>query len=181
MTKLGFMKTYSGNLFYPDDIENSTFCIEDVAHSLSKLCRFGGHTKGFYSVAQHSVLVSHLVPSDMAMTALLHDATEAYLVDLPRAVKYMLPDYLELEDKLMSHLAKIFSVSYPFPPEVKVADNIALATERRDLMLPGEEDWGLTEKPVPEHIDPMSPTMAFHIFMTRYKELKDTQVALAGT
>ena len=48
-------------------------------------------------------------------------------------------------------------------------------------MLPGEEDWGLTEKPVPEHIDPMSPTMAFHIFMTRYKELKDTQVALAGT
>ena len=123
------------------------------------------------------MLVSHLVPSDMAMTALLHDATEAYLVDLPRAVKYMLPDYLELEDKLMSHLAKIFSVSYPFPAEIKVADNIALATERRDLMLPGDEDWGLTENPIPEHIDPMSSATAFHTFMSRYRELADTYIS----
>ena len=79
MPSANFIATYSGNRFYFDDIMANDVNIQEIAHALSHLCRFGGHVREFYSVAQHSVLVSLLAPPEHALGALLHDATEAYV------------------------------------------------------------------------------------------------------
>ena len=82
-----FIPTASGLHFDYRDIMRNEVKIEDIAHALSHLCRFGGHVPRFYSVAQHSVIVSHLVPPEHALGALLHDATEAFVQDVVRPVK----------------------------------------------------------------------------------------------
>jgi 5'-deoxynucleotidase YfbR-like HD superfamily hydrolase len=109
--------------------------IDDIAHSLANLCRFGGHCRQFYSVAQHSVLVSRLVPLHLAFVGLMHDATEAYVGDMVRPLKYSLPQFLEIEDAIWRLIARRFDLPLHLPAEVKEADDIALVTERRDLII----------------------------------------------
>jgi hypothetical protein len=87
-TRLGnWMQTQFGNQFWPLDPRPEDFDIKEIASALGKACRYAGHCFGFYSVAEHSVLVSQIVPPEFALTALMHDATEAYLVDIPRPLK----------------------------------------------------------------------------------------------
>lgn len=118
--------------------------IHDIATGLSRLCRFSGHTRHFYSVAQHSVLVSQLVPPALALWGLLHDASEAYLGDVPSPLK-RLPcyrEYREAEGRLLACIADRFGLGSPFPPpEVKIADTLALGAEVRDLMSPRLPIW----------------------------------------
>ncbi len=109
--------------------------IEDIAHALSNLCRWAGHTVGFYSVAQHSYLTASQVPPEHKMAALLHDATEAYLVDIPRPLKKHLPEYQRIEHDLMKVIAKRFGFQFPFDPIVKKADEMMLAIEWDNLMV----------------------------------------------
>ncbi|EIC2063184.1 5'-deoxynucleotidase, partial [Escherichia coli] len=90
---MSFIKTFSGKHFYYDRINKDDIVINDIAVSLSNICRFAGHLSHFYSVAQHAVLCSQLVPQEFAFEALMHDATEAYCQDIPAPLKRLLPDY----------------------------------------------------------------------------------------
>lgn len=107
--------------------------LEDIAEPLAKLCRFNGQCCGFYSVAQHCVLVSQLVPPEFALEGLMHDAVEAYLGDVIRPVKAELRRYKRLERIWEPAFAQRFGLLHPLPPAVKRADLYALAWERRDL------------------------------------------------
>jgi hypothetical protein len=123
------IRTYKGHYFDVFDPNPDHIDIEDIAHSLSLLCRFAGHIKSFYSVCEHSIWVSNKVSKKHALAALLHDASEAYLIDLPKPIKDEIPQYLEVEDKLMSVIGKKFGFEYPFNDEVKFYDREALFFE----------------------------------------------------
>lgn len=128
------IRTFTGqyvNVFDPDP---ETIMIEDIAHALSQTCRFGGHTYEPYSVAQHSIEVSKLLPEYMQLTGLLHDATEAYMCDIPRPIKRHLHEYKDVEERLMQVIATKFKLIYPFPPELKIADKHMLEKEH-DLII----------------------------------------------
>lgn len=168
--------TQSGNYFNFEYPGTSEVYIEDIAHALSHICRFNGHTHTFYSVAQHSVLVSKVVewidPSRQ-MEGLLHDAAEAFIGDVARPLKQLLPDYKVIEERVERAIFPIFGIQYPLSKAVKTADLILLATEQRDLMPEHDDQWALIKeiKPLQESIMPMSPGEAFRAFMQRYEEL----------
>jgi len=129
------IRTYSGHYFDVFDPNPDHLEIIDIAHSLSLLCRFAGHIKSFYSVAEHSIWVSEKVSKQHALQALLHDASEAYLIDLPKPIKDEIPQYLEVEDKLMKVIGKKFGFDYPLCDEVKLYDREALFFEWENKVL----------------------------------------------
>jgi 5'-deoxynucleotidase YfbR-like HD superfamily hydrolase len=134
MDRLGnWMITTSGVRYYPLDPRAEDVKIEDIAHSLAKQCRWGGHSKRFYSVAEHSVLVSAKVPREHALTALLHDATEAYLIDLPRPIKAHMPQYKKLELLNWRVIAERFRLPDDLPQCVHDADNAVLLAEANEF------------------------------------------------
>ena len=90
----------SGNYFDLQDPSASRFEVTDIAHALSNICRFTGHTQRFYSVAEHSVICSHMVPPEDAMAALMHDASEAFIGDVSTPLKSLLPDYKSVERRV---------------------------------------------------------------------------------
>jgi len=126
--------TRSGSYFDFTDPENSEICINDIAHALACICRFTGHTKEFYSVAQHSVLMSQIVPDEFALAALLHDAHEAYVGDVSSPLKQLIPDYKELEKKIESAVLSRFGLPASMPDVIKHYDMVMLKTELRDVM-----------------------------------------------
>lgn len=150
--------------------------IQDIAHALSHLCRFTGHTREFYSVAQHSVYVSRIVPPQHALAGLLHDAAEAYLGDVSSPLKALLPDYKKLERCFEAQIFEHFGLPAELPPEVKQADQTMLATEMRDLMPVTARDMaGLAELGIKAHPDltvyPVFPDVAKATFLRRFEEL----------
>ena len=144
--------------------------IEDIASSLSKQCRFGGHCSRFYSVAEHSVLVSHCVPAEHALAALLHDATEAYCVDVPRPLKMMLEGYAEIEARIWHAVAYRFSLPLDLPQCVKDADNAVLMAEKQALMPNSSGQWP-DVAPAPVKISAFGPDNARLYFMARFAAL----------
>src|SRR5664279_1420110 len=90
--------------------------IEEIAHALSMICRFTGHVREFYSVAQHCTIVSDLGPACYAFTGLMHDATEAYVGDVAKPLKNMLPAYSVIEERVAQAIATRFGVINPLPP-----------------------------------------------------------------
>lgn len=131
----GCIRTFTGKYINPCKPDQELICIEDIAHALSMQPRFGGHLPVFYSVAQHCVEVMRSVSSDIRMGALLHDASEAYLIDVPRPVKDQLPNYKEIEERLMCVIAGKFGFDWPLHEDVKTADEMALQKEWDCLML----------------------------------------------
>jgi 5'-deoxynucleotidase YfbR-like HD superfamily hydrolase len=169
-----WFQTYTGLAFYPLDPRPDEIRIEDISHALSRICRFGGHVKEFYSVAQHSVFVSHLVPPELALVGLLHDATEAYVGDMVRPLKYSLPEYIKIEIQVWAVIAARFSLPNVIPSEVKHADNIMLVTEARDLLSPCDQEWGNWKNdftPLPQKMIPLSPIQSEQLFNLRFEEL----------
>jgi len=146
----------------PEDVR-----IEDIAHALANLCRFGGHTREFYSVAQHSCLVAALVPDHLKLHALLHDAAEAYCGDMISPLKMCVPGYVTIQKRIEAAVAERFNIPHELPAEIKRADLVALATERRDLMPDCPHKWdcldGVEPHPMPEI--PMRPSYAREIFL----------------
>jgi len=149
--------------------------IEDIAHALSNQCRFSGHTREFYSVAQHSVLVSRLLAGTGLETwGLFHDASEAYLTDVARPLKrdpYFGKAYRGAEARAMRAVLEAFDLPWPEPHEVKAADNVLLATERRDLMSSAPGRWAVLDGIIPleDEISPWSPKRSRREFLTRYE------------
>lgn len=130
------IRTVSGIYMNVFDPTPEMICIEDIAHSLSMQCRFGGHLPRFYSVAQHSLYCSYLVDDEkLKLAALLHDASEAYLLDIPKPIKGGLSNYKEIEDNLMRLIADKFGFEYPLHPDIKRADEQMLEAEWYHLML----------------------------------------------
>lgn len=129
------IRTFTGkeiNVFEP---HSDMIDVRDVAHALSYHCRFGGHLPEFYSVAQHSVFAANQVDDQYKLQALLHDASEAYLLDIPTPIKRRLGDYKEVEDNLMRVIAQKFGFQYPLHDKVKEVDASMLEWEWNSLML----------------------------------------------
>lgn len=168
--------TQSGQYFDFIEPERYTLNIEDIAHGLAHCCRFVGQCRVFYSVAQHSVYVSHIVPEPMAMAGLFHDAAEAFLGDVSRPLKRLLPDYRAIEERVERALFVKLGIPYPLPSEIKRADMQMLRLEQMNLMPRHPDTWECDALPLPPGIilnesTALSPEEAFRAFMDRYAEL----------
>lgn len=168
------MQTFTGRAFWPMDPLAHEIDILDVAHSLSMQCRYAGHSTIFYSVAEHSVYVSRNVPPSDRLWALLHDAPEAYLVDVPRPVKPFLPGYRDAEDRVMAAVCERFGMPPDMPVSVKEADNAILADERDQVMAPCDREWNLTRKGVGVKIEGWSPVKAKAMFLNEFQMITET-------
>ena len=178
--KTDWMQTYTGRRIYPLDPSSDDIYIEDIAHALSLMCRFGGHCREFYSIAQHSVLVSQYCKDKLY--GLLHDAEEAYLTDMIRPVKrsLLLLGVTVFEDAAFNLFQ---AIAYRFGllltdeavQDVKKWDNILLSTEARDVMPPMADGTKWTSvdllEVLQERIVPVGPKEAERMFLDRYEEL----------
>lgn len=172
-----FMQTASGKSFRPTAPTADIIDIGDIAHSLSNICRFAGHTKHFYSVAQHSVIVANIIKDKGGdkrdqFHGLMHDATEAYLTDVPTPVKRLLTEYKPIEEKVYACIAQVFGLDPELPDIVHMADGIALATEAEALMI-NSHLWNLPYEAEDYDITHLSPIRARRLFLKKFKELYD--------
>lgn len=170
------IKVRSGGYVSLLDPQPDTLLIEDIAHALSHLCRFTGHVRKFYSVAQHSVLVSQQVTREHALHALLHDASEAYTGDFSSPLKTLTVDLHDVEHRLQAAVYKKFGLSEAEPAEVKYADVVMLLTEKRDLMLASRRDtteWSAFNAYAPrtERIVPWDSSKSRFEFMRAFRAL----------
>jgi hypothetical protein len=160
-----WIQTYAGRKFFPLAPRAADIDLGDVAHALALQCRFNGHCRVFYSVAEHSVRVGRLLASEqgapeLAAWGLLHDAAEAYLGDLPSPIKRQLPEFQRAEAELLALVARRFELPWPMPAAVHDADLRLLATEARDLMGEPPEPWALGVAPLAERIVPWTAERA---------------------
>lgn len=169
-----WMQIFSHRAFYPFAPDLNDINIQDIAHALSCICRFGGHCSEFYSVAQHSVSVSLILEAlDGKLAAsygLLHDASEAYIGDVPRPLKISshYAFYRDVESSIQDLIYRRFALSPSTVPELlRYADNLMLATEKRDLMDPEASPWEGLPATAQDKIEPMSPREAENAFLAR--------------
>jgi 5'-deoxynucleotidase YfbR-like HD superfamily hydrolase len=167
---------YNGDFFDFKDPYNHEYDIETIAHALSNLCRYTGHTKLFYSVAEHCVLVSYLTPEPFALEGLMHDASEAYCGDVASPLKKLLSEYNDIEEGVQKALFKYFNLRYPMPACVHEADKIAYVTERQSISNTGKDELWFTDL-VPEKIKVIghSPEKARKLFMDRFEVLNNAR------
>lgn len=171
------IETYTGLQIHLLDPRPEEICIEDIAHALALQCRFTGHTKYHYSVAQHCYLTSLIVSPTFALEALLHDATEAYLCDLSRPLKHFSQlgkEYLLVEDKLDRVIRAKFGLPLTMSPEVKRADTTMLYLEKDALMKPCDwtHEWGGYDIPDYIQIRSWTPPLAESVYLSRFYLIK---------
>lgn len=178
--KGNWMQTAMGREFWPLDPRVDEVHFDDIAWSLAHQSRFAGHAKGAYTVAQHSVLVSDVVEKlrgsiDEQRAGLLHDASEAYCVDVPRPIKPHLIGYKEIETGIQKAIGERFGID----PElfesklIKLADNVVLATEKRDCRRgkPCQIEIDELPSPMPDKIVILDHGEALYEFAVRAREL----------
>ena len=165
--------THSGRHVELIDPDPAEIDIADIARGISRECRFSGQCLEFYSVAQHSVLASRFVSMEYALEALLHDATEAFLRDIPYPLKRLLPEYSRIEGILDRVIRRKFDLPEEMSAPVRLADRVLLATEKRDLMAHDPWAWPILEgvEPLSEQIVPWSPEVSMERFLQRFAEL----------
>jgi len=185
-----WLHTYSGRQFWPLKPQKKDVCMTDIAHALSLICRFNGHCNRFYSVAEHSIRVAHLVSEltatqqhrhpDRLLGALLHDSAEAYLCDLPSPIKRTMPEYKIHETavlaSIMARVCLPFGTSFSqrlYEDITGLADRRLLATEARDLLSPPPAEWLPLPPPVSASIYPWPSSVAESVFFTIYRRLRD--------
>ncbi|MGL3709475.1 HD family hydrolase [Leptospirillum ferriphilum] len=167
--------THSGRHVELPDPDPEEIVIEDIARGLSRECRFSGQCQDFYSVAQHSVLASRIVEKGYALEALLHDAAEAYLRDIPQPLKRLMPEYSRIERKFDQVIRHRFGLPDKMSAFVHQADRVLLATEKRDLMAHDPWPWPILDgiEPLPDRIVPWSGEIAMKLFLYRFEELME--------
>jgi len=144
--------TYTGIKFDVFNPKSEDISIKDIAHGLSLKCRFNGHCKSFYSVAQHSILMSLWELPGSAQWRLMHDAAETYITDLPRPIKKKFPQFEIIENNILTCIATRFNLPPYNINEIAQADQILLATEERDLM--NNPNWAIIGPAYKEQISP---------------------------
>jgi len=175
------IRTVSGRLFDPRNPEDFEYTIEDIAHSLSHQCRYIGHCSWFYSVADHSIMACQIIRDrypdrpDLALEALLHDASEAFLTDVASPIKALLPDYQQLESRIQKEIAKQFRIPHPMSPEVHLVDKQLLVAEMKVLF--GSVIEGLPPIPEPQepieiYPDDMDPDASYILFLKLFRSLR---------
>jgi uncharacterized protein len=152
---------------------DSAFTIEDIAQGLANICRYSGQCNEFYSVAEHSLLVSE-VAAGFEFEALLHDAAEAFIGDITRPLKQMLPEYRRIESEVETEIFRRFGISSPLPIDVKRADLRVLAAEQRQIMPKGTDGWVRSQKVVPAAVvvRHLTPNQAKEAFLNRFEALR---------
>lgn len=175
-----YMHTSNGKKYWPLDPRPEEVHIEVIAHHLAMICRYNGATAGFYSVAEHSYWCSFLVPPKYALEALLHDGSETYLNDLIRPLKYdesFRKPFLHVEELNERAIARRFQLQYPFPIEVKIADDAMAAAEIAQIVVKDPDDEWVSGKlhddttVAPVKIECWSPEVARGMFLKRYDQL----------
>lgn len=166
-----WIQTSSGRQFWPMDPRPEDVFIEDVAHALAHLCRYGGHVLKFYSVAEHSVHLARHVSPEHALWALLHDASEAYLVDVPRPIKPFLVNYYDAEAKIMAAICERFGLAPEMPEAVKAADYAVLTDEREQNMAAPPVRWNTDTEPLGIVLRCWHPLAAEQAFLTAFHDL----------
>lgn len=170
---MSWLQTYTGKAVslpkpHPDEID-----IIDIAHSLAFQCRYNGHSKRFFSVSQHSCHIHDLVPDELKLAGLMHDASEAYLCDIPRPLKPFLQGYKEIENDIMGIIAEKYGVTQDALQAVKEYDDRILLNERDQLCSKPPKPWMI------EHLEPLdleipywTAPMAEGQFLKRFFKLK---------
>lgn len=180
LTRKNWIQTYTGKQFTPLAPRAEDVCIEDIAHALSMKCRYTGHVREFYSVAQHCILVSRLVSTAFALPALLHDAGEAYLPDIAAPIKGSIGNadgepFSVIEARVLDAIFGALGISalrsVAESEQVKTADLAMLAAEVRDLMGPAPADWGLTVPAASLAVQGWNPRTAKEQFLEAYGAL----------
>lgn len=177
------ISTASGRFFDLLKPEEYEYDINEIATALSNLCRYTGHVNRFYSVAEHSVLVSHLVPDKLALTGLLHDASEAFVGDVSSPLKRLMPEYRKIEDRIQESIARYYGLTYPFPHEVHEADKRMYWNERQSVADNNIRDqlWHQGLRAARKvNAAGMAPHMARRMFLSRFKELTDAKEVKAA-
>jgi len=172
---MSWCQTYTGRQVWPLDPDGtplSAISLEDIAHSLSMICRFNGHCEHFYSVAEHSIIIADEVFSQtsdpfLALEALFHDASEAYVGDIVAPIK---PNYIKkVEKKWAAKIAKKFKFSLSENPLIKLLDMRILITEGKELMAPPPASWGYDDiEPLNVNLDLLLPKPAKKLFIQKY-------------
>jgi hypothetical protein len=165
-----YITTYTGR-FYPFNPKPEDVHIEDIAHSLAMQCRYAGHGKRFYSVAEHSVHLARWCMkfgAHTALTALLHDATEAYLVDVPRPVKAHLAGYKDAEAAIWNAIGIKFDLDIELPTVMHVADGRICADEMQQNLWEVDPSVG---PPLGITLEFWPPEQAELYFLDRFKKL----------
>ena len=139
---MGWIRTWLGHKIDPFRPDPDAIDIKDIAHSLSLQCRWTGHVDFFFSVAQHSLLVAEILPEELKLEGLLHDAAEVYMSDIPKPIKPNMGNYEEAEDRLLEVIFKKFNLEWPIPDKIWKADKISLSTEKSQLFSYDGPEWG---------------------------------------
>lgn len=194
---MSWILTHSGTVFDFGDMKPEMISIEDIAHSLAMQCRFTGHTRSFYSVAEHSCRMSRAVEHQMkldlywspsqilegALRALLHDASETYLTDIAKPIKPLLKNYAEIEEHVQAMIYERFRLAPESPVDsvIHQFDLVMLATERRDLMPPCGPDWEPIRgvEPMEIRIKPWPADSAEELFINRFTDIYERFIRMA--
>jgi hypothetical protein len=166
-----WIQTYTGVQFFPLDPRIEEIVIEDIAHALSMTCRFGGHCLEFYSVAEHCCLMHDKASDENKLSTLLHDASEAYITDVPRPIKPSLTNYKEIEANLSNKIFEKYNLDIVMPDEVKTLDVAILFAEAEQNMSPSPVEWEGVVEPLDVKLQFWSPRKARVEFMNRFHEL----------
>lgn len=173
--KRAWIQTYSGGVFHILDPQQDEINIVDVGHALAMLCRFTGHVRRFYSIAEHCVLGSRLVPQKDALWFLMHDASEAFINDINRPLKHFTgigSEYLPVEANIMKAICQKFRLPAEEPSSIKKVDNAMLYAEKEQLLAPMDWDfkWG-DVKSADVKVKCWAPEVAEVEFLHRFYEL----------
>lgn len=175
-----YIETSGGRKVHFLDPDPDSINIEDIAYALSQIPRFNGHASQFISVAEHSWSGSRYIEDTYKLSMLLHDATEAYLCDIPKPLKEFLPDYRKIEDNLQRVICEKYKIPFPLPDVVKYYDLVLLSNEAHWLLPSRGNTWSVWKHVKRPVVSPefkplcMYPKAARRIFLDKFYELSGT-------